>query len=559
YTWSTGAKSETITVTQPGTYTVTVADATGCSGTSDPVTVTQGHPPVPVITGLDTVCVNSQVQYAVSAVAGDAYAWTATGGAIIAGNGTNAITVQWAGAGNGTVSVTQTRGSCSGSATENVSIGSGVSPTITASGALSFCTGDSVTLTAPNGFATYRWSDGETTQSIIVKVSGTYTVTVTAAGGCTGTSAPVMVMVGSTLVPVITGAGAFCPGGSATLDAGAGYDTYQWSTGATTETIVVTTPGTYTVSVTKGSCAGTSAGFAVTEYPAPTATIATSGDTLISTQEAAYQWSLNGTAIPGATSQRYVPIMEGSYTVTITDANGCAGTSPAYQQGALTAELCSPSPAPVLPAVIIDLPVTLSNTIIAPVDSVVFDLVYNPSALLFETVTSPICGLRQQRISAGEVQITAFNCGTPMNAGDIADAQFYTMVTSSDTTYTQIGIDSIMFYPAGSVAGSGCSVPVTINPLCGLKGVLYTGATSLSQNYPNPFSGMTNIEVRVPNAGAATLKVYNIYGEEVADLTDQLRKSAEVTFAAENIPTGVYYYVLETASGRITRQMFVVK
>ncbi|HZV13525.1 MAG TPA: T9SS type A sorting domain-containing protein, partial [Candidatus Kapabacteria bacterium] len=196
-----------------------------------------------------------------------------------------------------------------------------------------------------------------------------------------------------------------------------------------------------------------------------------------------------------------------------------------------------------------------------PVDSVVFDLVYNPSALLFENVTSPICGLRRQRLSAGDVRITAFNCGTPMNAGNIADAQFYTMVTSSDTTYTQIVIDSVAFYPAGSVTGSGCSIPVTINPLCGLKGVIYTGATSLSQNYPNPFMGTTTIHVTLSqsDANGAQLKIYNMLSEQVADLTSQLSADGDVTFNAGASKTGVYYYMLETASGRIMRQMFVVK
>ena len=68
-------------------------------------------------------------------------------------------------------------------------------PIITALGATTFCAVDSITLNAPNGFNSYIWSDGETSQNIIVKKSGAYTVTVTNANGCTATSAPDTVMV----------------------------------------------------------------------------------------------------------------------------------------------------------------------------------------------------------------------------------------------------------------------------------------------------------------------------------------------------------------------------
>jgi hypothetical protein len=423
------------------------------------------------------------------------------------------------------------------------------------------CAGDSVLLTASGSFSSYQWSDGETTQSIIVKASGTYSVTATNPNGCSANSAPVRVTVNNVVAPVINGVSGICPGGSTTLDAGSGYASYLWSTGETTQAVTVTVPGTYSVMVTQGNCSVTSADFTVVQYPAPTVTITLSGDTLVSTPAVTYQWYLNGAAIPGATSQTYIPFMEGSYTVAVTDTNGCTGTSPAYLQGALSVELCSASPAPVLPAVLIDLPVSLSETITAPVDSVAFDVAYNRVALFYLTATSPRCGLRVERVNSGDLHITAFSCGTPLSAGDIADVKFVGLVTSSDTTYTQVNINNVTFYPAGTVTGSGCSVPVTINPYCGLHGVYYTGATSLAQNYPNPFTGTTTIHVTLAqtDANGAQLKVYNMLGEQVADLTGQLAPNADISFNAEENKAGVYYYTLQTASGRFTRQMFVVK
>ncbi|HEX6915128.1 MAG TPA: LamG-like jellyroll fold domain-containing protein, partial [Chitinophagaceae bacterium] len=64
--------------------------------------------------------------------------------------------------------------------------------TISPSGPTTFCQGGSVTLTASSG-AAYLWSTGATTQSIIVSTAGSYTVTVTQANGCSGTSSPTVV------------------------------------------------------------------------------------------------------------------------------------------------------------------------------------------------------------------------------------------------------------------------------------------------------------------------------------------------------------------------------
>ena len=62
------------------------------------------------------------------------------------------------------------------------------------------CTGDSVLITAPGGFASYNWSDGETTQSIIVKTTGVYSVTVQNSLGCSGMSDSVRITVCSAAV-----------------------------------------------------------------------------------------------------------------------------------------------------------------------------------------------------------------------------------------------------------------------------------------------------------------------------------------------------------------------
>src|SRR4029078_2488142 len=112
------------------------------------------------------------------------------------------------------------------------------------------------TLDAGAGFTSYLWSNGDTTRTINVTTNGTFTVRVTNASGCQSlASASVTVTVTALPVATITPSGptSFCQGGSVTLDAGARFNTYLWSSVDTTRAINVATNGTFTVRVTNAS------------------------------------------------------------------------------------------------------------------------------------------------------------------------------------------------------------------------------------------------------------------------------------------------------------------
>jgi len=90
-------------------------------------------------------------------------------------------------------------------------------PTITASGPTDLCTGGSVTLTASSG-SSYLWSNGATTQSITVSQAGSYSVTVTSAGGCKASSAAKTVTVTTINNQAVTAAPtSVCGTGSSTI------------------------------------------------------------------------------------------------------------------------------------------------------------------------------------------------------------------------------------------------------------------------------------------------------------------------------------------------------
>lgn len=145
-------------------------------------------------------------------------------------------------------------GICAGPFSEELVIVNKTMPdtTVTASRSLSFCTGDSVVLTAAAGY-TYLWSTGETTRSITVKSAGDVSVTVTGPNGCSATSGIRRVSSLTPPRPGITGASLSCNNTLVTLSAPAGYG-YLWNTGATSRTIITNSSGSYTVRVIANGC-----------------------------------------------------------------------------------------------------------------------------------------------------------------------------------------------------------------------------------------------------------------------------------------------------------------
>ncbi|MEZ4940237.1 MAG: FG-GAP-like repeat-containing protein [Saprospiraceae bacterium] len=164
-----------------------------------------------------------------------------------------------------------------------------------ADGSTTFCSGDSLTIRAPEIFTAFNWSTGAPDAQIVVSAAGQYVVTVTTAEGCTAVSNVVTVVVDPEEIPVVTAIGdtVFCVGGAVELTASPAAG-YLWTTGDTTASIVVETPGTYTVT-TQGLCAQfSSLPVTVTVLDAPlpvpvpdtvavgsVATLSASGDTLI--------------------------------------------------------------------------------------------------------------------------------------------------------------------------------------------------------------------------------------------------------------------------------------
>ncbi len=125
---------------------------------------------------------------------------------------------------------------------------------------------------------------------------------------------------------------AFCAGDSAQVCAPSGYASYHWSNNQSDSCIQVKEAGDYFVTVTDNSGCTAESNVAITVYPLPDVLISVrtnaNGYTLsVQPRGVTRQWFKNGNAITGATDTTYFTQHLGSYTVTVTDSNGCTATS----------------------------------------------------------------------------------------------------------------------------------------------------------------------------------------------------------------------------------------
>jgi hypothetical protein len=164
--------------------------------------------------------------------------------------------------------VTVSNGSCTATATATVTVFA--SPVAQITGSATFCAGGNTTLDAGAGYASYLWTPGnQNTQTITLSASGSPTVVVTDANGCTA-SDQIVVTSGTALTPNITGDLTICAGQTAILSAGNGFDTYLWSPNGETTFEITVTPAvttTYSVAVTQASCNGTASQQVVVQVP----------------------------------------------------------------------------------------------------------------------------------------------------------------------------------------------------------------------------------------------------------------------------------------------------
>ncbi len=242
---ATGAGPHAINYNQVGTADIQLIVSDGVDAdtitSANYITVSSG---APAFAGNDTsVCDGSSIT--LTATGGTSYVWSSGGTQATESVSPTTPTTY-------TVTVTDATG-CTG--VDDVLVTVNALPTVNVPDQ-NFCPGSFVTLDAGNPGSTYQWlPNGETTQTVNANMTGNYFVTVTDVNGCTATDFS-KVGQGSNLSISIPDT-SLCGGASVVLDAGNPGSTYLWSPGGEiTQTITVSSAGSYAVTVTDGACSG---------------------------------------------------------------------------------------------------------------------------------------------------------------------------------------------------------------------------------------------------------------------------------------------------------------
>lgn len=343
---TTGQTSANASNLCDGDYELVVTDDNGCSYTSSIVTINEPSAMTGVLSVTDASCFNQCDGSAIYTISG----------------GTSPYTFTWSSSAN----TTDTEGSlCNGNYTVNVTDANGcaISPLaftineptavsgVTTNGSV-LCNGDcngSVSVVASGGTSpyTYLWNDplSQTTPVASSLCDGTYDVTVTDANGCTSVNLSTTVTEPSLLtIQTITATDATCGGlcdGTATVTAagGTGVYSYQWNDALsqTTQTAVSLCAGSYSVVVTDANgCPANSNTVTVNEPNSLSVSVTATDETCFNTCNGTVTAVISGGT--GATTVQWddptlqtsnpaIALCGGTYTVDVTDANGCTASA----------------------------------------------------------------------------------------------------------------------------------------------------------------------------------------------------------------------------------------
>jgi hypothetical protein len=332
YNWGGGVTTQNRTSLTAGTYTVTVTDANSCTQTNSvtltqPTDVTLTTSVSNIICGSGTGSINLSVS---GGIAPYTYNW---GGGVTTEDRTGLT------AGSYTVTVTDAN-TCTATTSANITetTSASLSTSITHITCFGTNTG-AINLTASGSAPyTYNWSDGVTTEDRTNLIAGTYLVTVTNASGCTSTTSatvttPSVVAVSNSLTHIS------CMGGSTgainiTATGGLAPYTYNWGGGIISEDRTGLAAGNYSVTVTDANGCTKALNLTITQPTSLNLNSAVTQVSCVGGTDGAIDLTVVGGTAPytydwggGVMSQDRSSLAVGTYSVTVTDANGCTAST----------------------------------------------------------------------------------------------------------------------------------------------------------------------------------------------------------------------------------------
>ncbi|MBS1611675.1 MAG: hypothetical protein JST49_02540, partial [Bacteroidetes bacterium] len=332
YMWNDGATTQDRSSLMIGTYSVTITDNIACT-VSVSATVNMSNTPMNVNHSATNVACNGgnsgliNITSVVGAPGPFTYSWS---------NGATTQNISGLTAGTYTVTVTNVN-TCT--ITKTVTITQPSVLTINTTATQPTCYGANngaitANVSGGNGGNTFSWNDGAITQNRFGLANGTYTVTVTDSRGCTATSgktiaSPTQVLVNTTATQIN------CMGGSTgaittSVSGGAGGYSYWWGAGFVSPNRSNLAAGTYNVTVTDATGCEGYATEVIYPYVPMTASHTQANNTCYGDSIGSINLAINNGRAPfsfvwsnGASTEDLSNLKADTYTVTVTDANGC--------------------------------------------------------------------------------------------------------------------------------------------------------------------------------------------------------------------------------------------
>ncbi|MBK8847028.1 MAG: T9SS type A sorting domain-containing protein [Bacteroidetes bacterium] len=516
YSWSNGSTNAIQSGLAAGTYTVVVTDlATGCTAScSATVNANAINPSVTCSATNNTSCgiPNGTVS---ATAAGVSYLWS---------NGSTDASQSVLSAGTYTVVVTDLVTGCTASCSATVNANT-INPSVTCSATNNTSCGiPNGTVSATAAGVSYLWSNGSTDASQSVLSAGTYTVVVTdLVTGCTASCTATVNA--NAINPSLTCSATnniSCGIPNGTVSATAAGVSYLWSNGSTDASQSGLSTGTYTVVVTDlvtgctASCSATITsptplGVSLTPVHVACNTVNTgsigstiSGGTPVFT----YLWS------NGSTNTNLSGLIAGTYTITVTDGNGCTASASAI--------VSSGGSAPAMPGVVSGLATVCRNS------SQVYSIVAVPGATSYTWTlpsgasislgagTTSITVFFSNAAVSGNISVTASNiCGT-----STPRTLFVTVVNTVPAMPTITGLQRGLCNRTGvvyscSVSAGATSYTWTVPT--GATIVSGQGTTSITVNFAGTFTNSGFVTVKANNiCGSSSVRSYPIYGQLVS-------------------------------------------
>jgi hypothetical protein len=578
FNWGGGITSQNRVGLAAGSYTVTITDANGCATTrstnvaSSAITVTGSSATTAtscgVSTGVATVTAsNGQSPYN--------FLWS---------NAATTQTITGLGAGSYNVTITDANG-CTG-VVSNITVANPAAPSLSVSGFTNVsCNGGNngaVTVTASGGTSPYNfvWSNGAIGASATGLTAGAYTVTVTDAALCAFT------LVQNINQPAILSLSAFatditCNGANngsinTTITGGTPNYNFVWSNAATTQNISGLGTGTYGLTVTdaNGCSANTSRSIAQPANALSVATTATniacngaangavSATVTGGTTAYAFSWS------NGETSQNIAALAAGVYSLTVTDANGCVGTSSRTitEPAALAAVATG---ATVSCANNISLAVTGGTTAysflwsngatsqdLSNVAAATYTVTVTDANNCQTTASAAVTGTGAPSVSAVSTIETSQGAADGTATLTVTGTGPFTFAWSNGATTQDIsGLTGGTYTVTVSNATCSATTTVTVTTAVAIENLSSDWSLNI---FPNPATNVATLSLELPQtAKSIQVQLVDISGRVINSQEYSQVANVQQQFDAQALSAGVYFVRINVDGVRATRKLIV--